>query len=248
MIKVNGTCIPEANITAELPHHAHEADPLRSASQELVLRELVAQQARSLGLSGTDDQVLMDAVFAREIQIPEPQESECRRYYDQHRQQFMHGQSIEVWHILFQLTPAIDAKRLRQRAGEILQEIHNAPDDSFADYARRYSNCPSASRGGFLGALARHEAVAEFDTAIFAMPAHTLRNRLVDTRFGFHIVRSGARQEGLIMPFDSVRLQIAQWLTQASRRRATAQYLQWLVGQATIEGLDMQGADSPLVQ
>jgi peptidyl-prolyl cis-trans isomerase len=41
---------------------------------------------------------------------------------------------------------------------------------------------------------------------------------------------------------------IAQALTAASRDAAWRQYVQVLLGRAKIEGIDLEGADTPLVQ
>jgi len=182
------------------------------------------------------------------VRTPEADEAACRRYYATHGERFVAGAWVEVEHILFQITPRISAPALRRRAGEILQALTGAGADTFADSARRYSNCPSAAAGGALGAIRRGETVPEFETEVFAMPAHTLRDRLVETRYGFHIVRTGARDPGRMLAFPEAHARIAEWLEAASRRRATHQYLQWLVGQADIDGLDMPGADSPLLQ
>ncbi|CAP44168.1 peptidylprolyl isomerase [Bordetella petrii] len=248
MISVNGVAIDEARLQAELPRHQHEPDPAQSASRELVLRELLLQRARELGLAQGDNDADVRAVLAAEVRTPQADEAACRRYYEQHPGQFLSGALVEVWHILFQLTPRVDPRRLRARAGEVLQEVHRAAPDAFADYARQYSNCMSAQEGGRLGDIGRGDTLPEFEQAVFAMPAHTLLDRLVQTRHGFHIVRTGRKVEGTPMAFDAVHARIAAWLAQASERRATHQYLQWLVGQARIEGLDMPGADSPLLQ
>lgn len=248
MISVNGIAIDEARLQAELPRHQDEADPLQSAGRELVLRELLLQRARALGLAGHDEEAAVRAVLAAEVRTPEADEAACRRYYEQHPAQFLSGALVEVWHILFQLTPRVNPQQLRARAGEILQQLHGAAPGAFADFARQYSNCPSAQQGGRLGDVSRGATVPEFEQVVFAMPAHTLLDRLVQTRHGFHIVRSGRKVEGAPMAFEDVHARIAGWLAQASERRATHQYLRWLVGQARIEGLDMPGADSPLLQ
>ncbi|MCD0503880.1 peptidylprolyl isomerase [Bordetella petrii] len=248
MISVNGTAIGEDLLQAEMANHQGEPDPRQSAGRELVLRELLLQRAHALGMAQDDPAASVSAVLAAEVQTPEADEAACRRYYEQHPQQFVSGALVEVWHILFQLTPRVDPRRLRARAGEVLQEAHRAPADAFGDFARQYSNCLSAQEGGRLGDIGRGETLPEFEQEVFAMPAHTLLDRLVQTRHGFHIVRTGRKVEGTLMAFDAVQARIASWLAQASERRATHQYLQWLAGQARIEGLDMPGADSPLLQ
>ncbi|HYG44352.1 MAG TPA: peptidylprolyl isomerase [Bordetella sp.] len=248
MISVNGITIDDNRLQGELARHQHEPDPAQSASHELVLRELLLQRARTLGVAQSDDEASVRAVLAAEVRTPVADLDACRRYYGQHPGQFMSGALVEVWHILFQLTPRVDPQRLRARAGEVLQEVHRAAPEAFADYARQYSNCMSAQEGGRLGDVGRGETLPEFEQAVFAMPAHTLLGHLVQTRHGFHIVRTGRKVDGTLMDFDAVHARIAAWLAQASERRATHQYLQWLVGQARIEGLDMPGADSPLLQ
>jgi len=248
MIVVNGVSISDTQMQAEMARHQGEADPAQSAGHELVLRELLLQRARELGLEQRDEEAAIQAVLAAEVKTPVADEPSCRRYYEQNTDRFVSGTIIEVWHILFQLTSRVDPQRLRARAGEVLQEVHRAPADAFADYARQYSNCMSAQEGGRLGDIGRGETLPEFEETVFAMPAHTLLDRLVQTRHGFHIVRTGRKVDGSLMAFDTVHDRIAAWLMQASERRATHQYLQWLVGQARIEGLDISGADSPLLQ
>lgn len=248
MIVVNGVSINDTQMQAEMARHQDEADPAQSAGQELVLRELLLQRARELGLEQDDPDAAIQAVLAAEVKTPVADEASCRRYYEQNTNRFISGTLIEVWHILFQLTPRVDPQRLRARAGEVLQEVHRAPAEVFADFARQYSNCMSAQEGGRLGDIGRGETLPEFEQTVFAMPAHTLLDHLVQTRHGFHIVRTGRKVDGTLMAFDDVHARVAAWLSQASERRATHQYLQWLVGQARIEGLEISGADSPLLQ
>lgn len=248
MITVNGVSISETKVQAEMMRHQEAADPAGSAGHELVLRELLLQRAQTLGLAHTDDDASIQAVLAAEVKTPVADEASCRRYYEQNTERFRSGTLIEVWHILFQLTPRVDPQRLRARAGEVLQTLHGEPAGAFAEYARQYSNCPSAQEGGRLGDIGRGETVPEFEDVVFAMPADTLLERLVQTRHGFHIVRTGRKVDGTLMPFEAVQTRIAAWLGEASGRRATHQYLQWLVGQAQIDGIDITGADSPLLQ
>ncbi|OZI37529.1 peptidylprolyl isomerase [Bordetella genomosp. 10] len=247
MITVNGTAISEADLGAEAARHQGAEDPMMSAAHELVLRELLRQRAAELGIAEPDAEAAVRAVLAAEVKTPAADEDTCRRYFEQHLERFMTGESVEVSHILFQLTPRIDPQRLRAHATGILNGLLAGRED-FAECARRYSNCPSGAGGGQLGELRRGDAVEEFERAVFSLPGDTLAPRLIDTRYGFHIVRTGRKQAGEPGEYEAVKPMIASWLEAASRRRAESQYLQWLVGQARIRGVAMQGADTPLVQ
>ena len=54
--------------------------------------------------------------------------------------------------------------------------------------------------------------------------------------------------DGAVLPFEQVHQRIAAYLEESAWRRAAAQYIALLAGQAEITGVDMQGATSPLVQ
>ncbi|WP_322998536.1 peptidylprolyl isomerase [Castellaniella sp.] len=248
MITVNDVVIAEADILAEVPNHEQEANPRLAAGQELVLRELIRQRGGELDLNADGDEALLAAVLTEDVRTPQADEASCRRYYDQHPDEFREGDLIEVWHILFQATSGLDVQKLRSRANLHLAELHRQGLGAFGQFAREYSNCPSGAEGGSLGELSRGEMVPEFEKAVFALPEYTLAGELIETRFGFHIVRTGRKVEGRIVPFDEAHDRLAAWLEESSYRRAVHQYLQQLVGAAQIQGIPMQGADSPLVQ
>jgi peptidyl-prolyl cis-trans isomerase C len=70
----------------------------------------------------------------------------------------------------------------------------------------------------------------------------------VETRYGVHVLRLDAREDGRQLPFEAVQERIADYLQQQSWNRAVAQYISILAGKARIEGLRMAAASSPLVQ
>jgi peptidyl-prolyl cis-trans isomerase C len=72
--------------------------------------------------------------------------------------------------------------------------------------------------------------------------------RLVNTRYGFHIVAVEKRSAGRQVPYEAVHTQIAERLAARVRAKALAQYVRILAGQAAIDGVELGGADSPLVQ
>jgi peptidyl-prolyl cis-trans isomerase C len=50
------------------------------------------------------------------------------------------------------------------------------------------------------------------------------------------------------LPFDAVRTRIAAYLEERTWRRAVAQYIALVAGQARVAGFDLPSATSPLVQ
>lgn len=246
-ILINDHELTDTDIEAELPHHADTDNPLRSATHAVVLRRILLDEARRLGLPDGDADTVIDALLATEVQVPVADEVTCRRYYAQHLQHFTVGELVEAEHILFQVTPQVKLEALRTLAEHTLAEVLAEPD-RFAQCARELSNCPSGALGGQLGQLSRGDTVPEFDRVLFAMqPGETLP-RVLETRFGLHIVRLRHRVEGVLQPFERVQAGIAEALQRRARDVAWRQYVQWLVGRARISGIDLGGADSPLLQ
>jgi peptidyl-prolyl cis-trans isomerase C len=72
--------------------------------------------------------------------------------------------------------------------------------------------------------------------------------RLIHTRFGFHIIEVLGRRKGRQAGYEQVAARIAAQLALQSRARALNQYMSLLVGQSHVEGVELDAADSPLVQ
>ena len=246
-IAVNGVDVTDAEVAAELAHHDAAANPLMQAVHEVVLRRVLLQEAARLGIGAGDEDERIEALFEREVSVPQPDDAACRRYYDANLARFSSGEMVEARHILFQVTPAAPLDLLRTTGGGILAELKERPQ-RFDELARQYSNCPSGAVGGSLGQLTRGQTVPEFEALLFRLKAGELAGRLLETRFGLHIVQVLRREEGRAVPFDTVRGHIADTLRRAAWQRALHEYLHVLVGRATIEGVALEGATSPLVQ
>ena len=120
--------------------------------------------------------------------------------------------------------------------------------DRFAEAARKWSNCPSGEQGGDLGWLGNADCAPEFARELFGHVEVGVLARLVHSRFGLHVVEVLERDHGAAQPFDAVQGAVAQSLRQHAYVTALRQYLRLLAGQAALEGVDLEAADTPLVQ
>ena len=250
-LRVNGIVVDPAAIAAECAHHAAGPDALDAARRALAVRELLRQRAVELALLADGaplDDAALDALLARELtHLPQPGRDDCERYYARHPARFRRNDVVHAGHILFALTARVPLVPLRRRAEAVLAEVLAAPQ-TFEAAARASSNCPSAAVGGSLGPLLRGDTVPEFEAAVFDTDALGLLPRLVNTRYGFHVVRIERRVPGDAVPFDQAAAQIAAFLSARVRRSAMRQYVSILVGGARIEGIALDGAHGPLVQ
>ncbi|NLZ68271.1 MAG: peptidylprolyl isomerase [Spirochaetales bacterium] len=65
---------------------------------------------------------------------------------------------------------------------------------NFAELARRYSTCPSKSKGGDLGWFGPGQMVKEFENAVAKMSYGSISSP-VRTQFGFHIIKKTGVKE-----------------------------------------------------
>ena len=217
------------------------------------VRELLRQRAVALGFLAPDivddDEIgaAIERLLSEEVVVPSPTEAECQRYYDTHLKEFWSGDLVHARHILFQVTPSTSVPEIRGRAERTLSELLAEPD-KFAAAARELSNCPSGQQGGNLGQIARGDTVPEFEQAIFRLGANGILRQLVKTRHGFHIVAVDQSIPGERLSFEAVRERISERLKTGVEEHALRQYVSILAGQAEIVGVELAGADTPLVQ
>jgi len=103
-------------------------------------------------------------------------------------------ESVKSSHILIAYKGATRAKpevtisreEAEKLAKKILKEVNVK---NFAAKATEYSNGPSASKGGDIGFFKQGQLAKEFDAYIFDKKNNVNKIKLVETSFGFHIIK-----------------------------------------------------------
>lgn len=260
-VAVNGAVIANADIAREVQNHAGASpkEAWQAATRALVIRELLLQRARALDLRAeplseggareTEDEALIRGLLETEVQTPKADDASCRRYYQANISRFRSQDLFEPLHILF-MAPRDDQSAFAQataRAQTALADVKAAPE-CFERLAATVSECSSASEGGRLGQIARGDTTPEFETALLSLEEGQVYPEPVQTRYGVHVIKLERKIAGETLPFEQVRERIAAYLEESAWRRAMAQYVTLLAGQAKISGFEMPGAASPLVQ
>jgi peptidyl-prolyl cis-trans isomerase C len=193
----------------------------------------------------------IDAWLERQLQLPEPSEEACRRHHAAHPARYRSGERVRARHVLFAVTPGTDVVALRNRAEACLLDVRchdGSAGEGFARAARELSNCPSGEQGGELGWLDAGDCAPELARELFGKVEVGVLPRLVHSRFGLHVVEVLAREGGVPQPFESVRGAVETALRQQTYVTAMRQVLQLLAGRAVLEGVQLDAADTPLVQ
>lgn len=193
----------------------------------------------------TLDQVRLDTrrdlVVSRMLQAEiEPKAAvtpeQVNDFYAKNPDQFKQPERVRASHILITAAKDADAATrtaARTKAEGILKEVKAGKD--FAALAKQHSQDPgSGAQGGDLGFFQQGQMVGPFNDAAFSMkPGQT--SGIVETDFGFHIIRLVAREEGRAVPLEEVKPQLEQFLLQQNRREQTNAFVQGLRARGKIE-------------
>jgi peptidyl-prolyl cis-trans isomerase C len=173
----------------------------------------LAARARAEGLDQdpvvkADLQLAQDDILARKfvasqadrIEVPDMTQAARERYTTQ-PDAFRVPASIDVRHILVTHEGRGDRTALAV-AQELRAKILQGRD---FDEVATEASAETGIEDGLLEGLTQGESVPAFDKAAFALAAPGDVSDVVETRFGFHIVKLVARQEAKQRSFDEVR-------------------------------------------
>ena len=156
---------------------------------------------------------------------------EVEAYYKENQQEFMTPEAVKARHILkkFPDNATDDQKAETKTGAEALLKTVNAElaaGADFADLAQKHSEGPSAAQGGALRGgnpklppgdyFARGDMVPPFEEAAFDTLSPGEVSGLVETSYGYHIIKLEEKKAPEIQSFAQVQFEIEQKLVQVS--------------------------------
>ncbi|RKU29686.1 hypothetical protein C6497_05995 [Candidatus Poribacteria bacterium] len=154
--------------------------------------------------------------------------TDIENYYNQNQSEFTTPEVVKARHILKQFPKeATDEQKaeVKKAAEELLKTVNAelASGASFADLAKTHSEGPSGANGGALRGnnknlppgdyFARGDMVKPFEETCFDVLQPGEVSSLVETSFGFHIIKLEEKLQESIKPFPEVENQIRENVT-----------------------------------
>jgi peptidyl-prolyl cis-trans isomerase C len=235
---------------------------------QLVLQHLLLQEAAKVGIAVTDEVVNQryEAFKAQRPDVPEEQvkpfiknelmiqqmieqeivskitvsDEEMQQYYEEKKAQFKEPEQIQASHILVQVAPDAsqeDKDAAKAKIDAILVQLNEGKD--FGELAKEHSDCPSKEQGGDLGFFARGMMVKSFEDVAFGLDEGGISD-IVETQFGYHIIKLTGKKAERDVPFDEVKDQLKQGLFQQKRNTEITSWIDTMKEQAQIEMIEQQ--------
>jgi len=156
-------------------------------------------------------------------------------FYKENPENFSVPEQIQASHILLSLEPDASDEVKKEKRSElqaVLEKIKKG--DDFAELARNHSDCPSKEKGGELGSFPRGAMVKAFEDVAFNLKKDEVSD-VVETQFGFHIIKLTGRTEASTTPIEKVKDKISTYLETQKQSKEVAAYLETLRSAAKID-------------
>ncbi len=185
-----------------------------------------------------DDLATRQFMESKTENIAEATEEEAKEFYDANPDRFAQPESVSASHILIKFAEEdTDESKAGKKAK--LEEIRAnilAGTVTFEDAAKENSDCPSSAQGGSLGSFGKGRMVPEFEAAAFSQEVGEVGG-IVESPFGYHIIKVTEANEAGTVAFDEAKEQIERFLTNQKRQQAVGDFIKSLRDSATIEEL-----------
>lgn len=210
----------------------------KNGMKEGQLQEILESEGKSIESykNRIRDQILVSKVTRFELGgRVKVSEREIVKFYQKNQKEYWEESKVKARHILLLLEKDAFADKKMQiykKIKGILAEIKNGKD--FADAAKEYSEDVSASSGGNVGYIEKGKMVPEFEEAVFSLKEGEISG-VVETEFGFHLIKVDEVKLGRTLPLKLVKGQIQNTLASNKQKSAYENWMKELRASAFVE-------------
>lgn len=231
--KARKIAVPDSDIDAQIAQIRSQFPSQQQFDQALAAQKLTLEDVRNDARSSMSVEKLVEGEIAAKIAVkPEA----VTDFYQKNQDKFQQGPRVRASHILITVPQNADAAAKQQaktKAEAVLKDLRAGKD--FGAAAKENSQDPgSAPNGGDLGFFEQGQMVPQFEQAAFALKPGEM-SELVETQFGYHIIKVAEKQTQRVVPLEEAKPQIEQYLGQQNRQAEMQTFVNALKAKAKIE-------------
>ena len=233
--KVRGIAVTPQEVTERIAQIKQQFPSEAEFQKELTKRSTTMAQLQEEQRRDLVNAKTIEAEVAPRLTVTD---QDLDAFYKGNPDQFKEPETARASHILFGAAkdaPAAEKAKIKAEAEGVLKRVKSG--EHFAALAKQYSKDPgSAAVGGDLNYFPKGQMVPAFDAAVFAMKPGEISN-LVETEFGFHIIKLTDRRTDRVVPLAEVKDRLSEFLKQRKQRELVEQYLLSLKAKYRVEVL-----------
>ena len=211
-------------------------EELASFKENVFLTEGLSERFNAQGVTDASFLYYLETNYLHEANRMEatdngayPTEADIENYYYSNPDYFNVPERRQSSHILFE-----DAD-LKGETRALAEEIHDkiiSGEVSFEAMASEYNTDGTNETGGDLGFASPGDFVPEFEDVLFSMNVDEISD-IVETPYGFHIIKLTDIEEGRVMTLEEVKEDISSYLSNLRE----SEYAQEIVASTVVEYL-----------
>ena len=225
--------VDDATVEAQLGQIRGSFPTDQAFQQGMAAQGLTLDQVRQQTRTNLLVQKVIEAEVASKVVV---QDADVSAFYQQNLERFKQGDTVHASHILVGLpqNPTPEQKSTaKTKAQAVLKQLRGGGD--FAAVARAESQDPgSAQNGGDLGFFPKGQMTPAFEEAAFKTRPGAI-SAIVETPFGFHIIKVHERRAPRTAPLAEVGGQIKGFLEQGQREQKLEQFVEQVKTKSKIE-------------
>ncbi len=175
---------------------------------------------------------LVESEISSKVEVTE---ADSKKYFEENADKFRSPEQVRASHILIKVEKGDDDKK-KAAARKKLEDIKKKvlAGDDFGKLAKENSEGPSNTRGGDLGFFTRGRMVKNFEEVAFKLAPNEVSD-IVETQFGYHLIKVVDRKEAHEASFDEVKERIDTTLRQERVQNMLEPYVAKLKEAAKVE-------------
>ena len=225
--------VPDADVDQRMNAIRQQFPNEEEFKKQLDARHLTVEQIRTDARADMAIGKMVDDEIGKKVA---PTTEAVKAFYDENPQSFKAPETVKASHILVSVPANADAAakaKAREKAEGLLKDVKAGKD--FAELAKANSDDPgSAQNGGDLGYFQQGQMVGPFNDAAFSLKPGTT-SELVETQFGFHIIKVVDKKDAHTVTLDEARPKIQEYLEQQNRQKETEAFVNALRTKGKVE-------------
>ena len=178
--------------------------------------------------------LLREKVFAKVSEDVKVSAAEVKKFYDENPARYDEPEQVKASHILFRVQPNATAEEKAAKEKKAKEVLAKAKKGNFEALAKEFGEDPTKDRGGDLGYFTKGRMVKPFEDAVWKLKVGQVSD-LVETQFGFHIIKKTDHKKARKKPYDEVKESIERSLAARQRNQAIRDALAKWKEEANIE-------------